>query len=253
MNPLLISMSLSAALALGACSDTNFSGGITGKTKEKSKVSSEPGISIGYEDGNPQDATDDKDIPDQVGIVDSVGSAISCKGTNLVTNGNFDLGNVSFTTEYGYELGCRVTKGRYTPGDALKYTINEDPGECHDGYAKNVAGNSGKMLVVNLPKAGDGMRNFWCQQLQVKAGITYEMSVRTRTVSLTDQKSRISWTINGADFSKIFDPAPRSWVLFTSKWEATKDETIELCGKNFDQNTESGDLAVDDISFAICR
>ncbi|MCX6119071.1 MAG: hypothetical protein NT027_16160 [Proteobacteria bacterium] len=234
-----------------ACSESDFSS--AQKTDKKKQPAKKTETS---ENSVPNDPTveisDPKEIPQQVDVIESGGGDALCTGTDLVQNGNFDQGNVSFTSKYGFESGCRVTKGKFTPGAAFKYTINEDPGKCHDGYYPNVAGNTGKMLVINLAASGQGMQAFWCQKIKVKAGTVYEMSARMRTVAMSTQTSQSKWTINDTVFSKSFNP-DGAWKNFTSKWKAEKDEEIEFCGKNVDQNTESGDLAVDDVSFRVCR
>lgn len=235
LAPTLLSINIAVSACLvQSCSSSNFSGAAASNKVAK-----------------PNTAQLEKN-PDAEGETATGGGDITCMGTDVVKNGNFDSGNTEFTTEYGFESGCRVTKGKYTPGDAFKYTINTDPGKCHDGYYANVAGNTGNMLVVNLPVAGSGMHKFWCQKVAVTAGTTYEVSARMRTVAMSTQTSQSKWTINDTIFSQTFDPSG-AWKIFTAKWKAETTAEVELCGKNIDQNTESGDLAVDDISFRVCR
>lgn len=242
---------------LHSCANGNFSSGGSPQPAKK-EPNRAPATGIPGVETPTTVESDPKDVPNQINQLDKGDGEALCKGTDLVRNGNFEAGPtlfagpIEFTSSYRPETGCRVTQGKYTPGASFTYTVNDDPGKCHIGYYPNVAGNTGKMLVVNLPAAGQGMQGFWCQNIKVTAGTTYEVSARMRTVAMTTQTSESKWTIDDTVFSKTFSP-DGSWKLFTSKWKAEKDGEINLCGKNIDQNTESGDLAVDDIAFRVCR
>jgi len=168
------------------------------------------------------------------------------EGDDKVTNGDFENGNQAFTSDYTFQSGC----GDLVPHPALHYTINTGPKDCHVNYF-NDSGDDGKLLVVNMPAAGQGEKKFWCQDIDVEKGQRYQISVRLRVAANNGQKSIVEWTIDDDLFTRQFDPTT-VWDKFLEPWTAEKTGKVKLCGRAITQNAESGDLVVDDIFFREC-
>jgi hypothetical protein len=232
---------------VAGCSGGGFSGGaVTPKKKPNAKETS---------DSKPIDQPQsDQDIANsQSGTTTGIGGDCPTH-VNLLKNPDFEAGNAGFTTQFVFDDTCGNNKKGFSPRSAGYYSINSTPNVCHAYYTKSSA-DTGKMLVVNMPNAGAGNLNFFCQKVQVKADTKYKLSVRLRaavTSAVSSQPTSAAFAINGNDVIATF-ALKEDWTTYTHVDIPKTSGEVEFCGQARTQNTESTDLLLDDISFAECK
>lgn len=205
-----------------------------------------------------------------------------CMGTNLVINGSFDdmpspptrnsttskstaINTVpllmGFSSNYPYDDRCivpKLTACSKHPStcfpDTSSLSVATSLRDCHAFYADTCA-DRGKMLVVNVAQ---NVSDFWCETLTPTKGTTYEFSVRFRTAvgsiypgwSTAHEfyiKTHPLFTIGATPTTAV-----GWWETSRGRWTAPSSAPIKLCGRNLDLSKETGDLALDDISFREC-
>lgn len=90
-------------------------------------------------------------------------------GANLITNGDFELGNTSFTTGYTYSPSDLHTQ--------RTYTVDSNPRNTHElfaSYGDHTTG-SGKMMVVNGATSAGII--VWQQSVPVSPDTNYILSL----------------------------------------------------------------------------
>lgn len=164
-------------------------------------------------------------------------------GNNLISNGDFEGGNTSFTSDYTYSPGNLVPEGLYD--------VIDNPQVDHSGFAPcdDHTSGSGNMMVVN--GAGIPNLNVWCQTVTVTPNTQYVLSAWVTSVVATSP-ARLQFNINGSPLGPIFN-APGStcvWQNYFQIWNSAGNTTATICIVN--QNTTLGgnDFALDDIVFA---
>lgn len=162
---------------------------------------------------------------------------------NLISNGDFELGNVDFTSEYLYSPGDLWPEGYY---DVLS-----NPQDDHSGFAPcpDHTSGTGNMMVVN--GAGTPNQNVWCQTVSVTPNTQYVFSAWVTSV-VASSPALLQFSINGVTLGSIFS-APNStcnWLNFFQLWNSGGNSSATICIVN--QNTTLGgnDFALDDIVFA---
>ncbi len=173
----------------------------------------------------------------------------------LVVNGNFELGNVGFTTEY-----------TYVPNPSLgiasgKYAVDVDP----QPYYRNFNGNKDhtKGDGTGLYMIVDGTSNLvvWKQTIEVKPNTTYYLSAWSLKIfeaSNNHANPKLGFSVNGQDIGEKVELVDYSatgdnpWLdkyRFYATWpsgSATK-ATVEVV--NYVNSSGGNDFGLDDISF----
>ena len=165
-------------------------------------------------------------------------------GEDLVYNGNFDDGNVGYSTDYVFSQWDLWNEGTYA--------IGTDPDEHHSlpwsSYGDHTTG-TGYMMIVNGAIAYN--RRVWEQTIQVDPYTDYRLSA---WVSLCTglTPGRLNFRINGLNAGiKIPPTTPGIWEQFVSDWNSGSN-TIAVVG--IVETTLVGfgnDFALDDISFVV--
>jgi hypothetical protein len=162
---------------------------------------------------------------------------------NVVTNGDFEAGNVAFTTEY-----------TYSPDDlfpARTLAVLTNPNSAHGSFAVmgDHTSGTGKMLVVNgateIPHPV-----VWSQQVAVKPNREYYFSAWAANV-LGGFSSRFVFRINGTALQPevTLPGAVALWQNYTTIWTsgAATKATLEIVFVSSEQF--GNDTALDDIVF----
>ncbi|HFC01049.1 MAG TPA: hypothetical protein ENJ53_09625, partial [Phaeodactylibacter sp.] len=156
---------------------------------------------------------------------------------NLVTNGDFEQGDVSFTTDY---MTGNANVGNYLIADTPQdyYNLFSD---CADHTS-----GTGNMMIVD----GDVVpnQNIWCQTITVTPNTDYYFSVWATMVGGTNPPE-IFFTIDGntiGDTTTI--PLTNcDWTEIAQLWNSQAASSVEICILNNNISPFGNDFALDDI------
>jgi gliding motility-associated-like protein len=180
---------------------------------------------------------------------------------NVVTNGNFESGNIGFVTDYNYSNTVSTYGwGTAIIGDANSYTINTSSANVHSHFATypctDHTSGSGQCMFVN----GSGTPNtcVWQQTIQTTPNTDYIFIAWVATLSSNPTSSgsaraSLQFSINGQTIGSVFNSPPQTatWERFYQPWNSGNNTQAII--KIINQNTEEGggnDFALDDISFS---
>lgn len=163
---------------------------------------------------------------------------------NLIINGDFELGNQNFTSNYWSScLSGAMPQGSYC---ISKRTDTYWPAwnSCSD---RKDPGN-GNMFVTDgaiLPN-----EEIWCQSVSVSPNTDYALSAWVTPV-LNLNNAVLQFTINtdtiGAPFSA--KPTECEWNEFFEIWDSELNTTAKICITNENKTSNGNDFAMDDIAF----
>lgn len=162
---------------------------------------------------------------------------------NLVRNGDFELGNQNFTSEYWSScLNGQMPPGSYCISDRTDIYWPTWRG-CAD-YSKT---GPGFMFVTDGATTAD--EKIWCQTVNVEQNTDYSLSAWLTTL-LNLANAQLLFTINDEPIGDIFEAKPEEceWNEFFQIWNSNLSTSAEICITN--QNTESNgnDFALDEIA-----
>lgn len=172
-------------------------------------------------------------------------SVRSLSPTNLITNGDFSLGNTGFTSDYS--LGTSGSLGPLTQEG--RYVVVNDAGTTHTQFADcndHTTGN-GLMMVVN---ASGTTNDVWCQTITINPNTEYDFSAWVTSVT-SQNPARLQFSINGVLLGSQFNAlsATCQWRQFAAQWTSGNTVTAEICIVNVNLTPAGNDFALDDISF----
>lgn len=160
---------------------------------------------------------------------------------NVVFNGNFDQGNVGFTSDYLFSNNVQP-EGRYS---VVPNANSVHPAFQGTGHTGN---NPDNFMVVN--GAGTPGLNVWCQTVSVTPNTEYSFSTWVSTL-VSGSPAILQFSINGVPLATPFTApaAVGQWVQFFQIWNSGAANTATICILN--QNTTLGgnDFGLDDITF----
>jgi len=171
---------------------------------------------------------------------------IFSNGDDLILNGDFELGDTLFSSEYIVGLGGPW--GQLS--NAGTYAINTNPNNTHENFAfcSDHTSGSGNMMIVNgsiLPEAV-----IWSQTIVVQPNSYYQFSTWLTSV-VADNPALLQFSINGENLGIPFSPgfSTCDWQQFDEVWNSGTSSTAIISIVN--QNTEEGgnDFAIDDVVF----
>jgi len=159
--------------------------------------------------------------------------------SNLVVNGDFELGNTGFTSDYNYYTGG-------DPGPSWE-TVGTN-GQVNNG-AWNSGGDhttgTGNFLIVD--GNGDSTKSMWNESIGVQTGHTYEVSGWFRSL-YPASPATTQFTIDGsAAGSSILVNDEATWHQNSFLWTATSN-TLNLGLVDLNTQGFGNDFGVDDLS-----
>jgi gliding motility-associated-like protein len=167
-------------------------------------------------------------------------------GDNLIENGDFEMGDTLFTSDYSYGTGG--TWGILS--FAGTYAISTDPINTHTNFSScgDHSSGNGNMMVVNGSELANAI--IWSQTLDVQPNTNYQFSTWLMSV-VSENPAQLQFAINGINFGATFSPGPVTcnWQQFAEVWNSGSNSLAIISIVN--QNTaESGnDFAIDDVIF----
>ena len=167
---------------------------------------------------------------------------VSIVQANILTNGDFELGNTGFDTDYPYIP--------YITYQWFRYTVDTNPLNVHPSwlsYCDHTTG-SGYMMIVDGATTLD--KTVWQQSISIEAGKDYELSFWLATSSLhTLHLSTLEVFINDVPVGVAIAPDNLLgiWERHAFDWNSGASATATI--KLVDLETEVGgnDFTLDDI------
>lgn len=165
------------------------------------------------------------------------------RGNNVIVNGDFEGGNIGFTS--GYSVNC----GSLT-GEGL-YCVGANPKSTHSNFSPcgDHTSGTGNMMIMNASTTG-GVK-VWCQNVNVEVNTDYEFSAWITSVHRSNP-AILEFQIDGNLLGSTLNATSTTcdWGQYAAQWTSNTQTSIELCLVN--QNTGGGgnDFAIDDIEFS---
>ena len=165
---------------------------------------------------------------------------------NLVVNGDFEAGNVSFTSDYTY-----CNSSNCLQPEAM-YAVGTDPTFYHSAFigADHTTG-FGNLMIVN--GAGTPNTNVWCQTVTVTPNTQYLFSTWVSSM-VANSPAILQFSINGVQLGTAFT-APafiNFWQEFNDSWYSGVNTSATICIVNQNTNLGGNDFGLDDITFSPC-
>ena len=162
-------------------------------------------------------------------------------GAESVVNGDFEQGNVGFTSAYLYNSNL---------WDEGTYYVDSDASLHHENFHGYGHGGSGNFMMVN-GSISPGT-NVWTEEISVNPNKWYAFSTWACTLAgVTGQMALLQFSINGTQIGEVFS-APAStmvWEQFYELWYSGNSTTATITILNQNTNGDGNDFGLDDISF----
>ena len=177
-------------------------------------------------------------------------------GTEMITNGDFDLGNMGFYSEYVYCPDAGVSSSNHSHYASLwqegRYAVDDNPNEYHANFSAcggHTGNNPDNYLIVN--GAPDENVVVWSQTINVNPNQYYAFSTWACNVHPTNP-ARLEFMIDGVLMGDYIEPSSGStcaWEEFYSLWHSGTKTSIVISIVNKNLIRSGNDYALDGISF----
>jgi len=162
-------------------------------------------------------------------------------GPESVVNGNFDQGNVGFTSAYQYNTNLW--------GEGTYY-VDHDASLHHENFQGHGHGGTGNFMIVNGATVPN--TNVWTEQITVNPNTYYAFSTWVCTLAgLANEVARLQFSINNSQIGEIFTapPTTNDWQQFYVLWNSGNATTATITILNQNTGGSGNDFGLDDISF----
>ncbi|KAB1153539.1 Ig-like domain-containing protein, partial [Flavobacterium luteum] len=166
--------------------------------------------------------------------------------TNLINNGDFELGNTDFTSDY-------ITNVNPNPGGIKKaYAIVTNPKSWFGPFSTcpDKTTGTGNMMVADGSDQNGGNDKFWVQNgVSVVPGTDYDFSYYLQSVT-TGTPAKIEIYINGVSLGAPVSASstPCNWEKHTYKWNSGTNSFASIVIYDREISGGGNDFAIDDIS-----
>jgi len=165
----------------------------------------------------------------------------STSQANLVVNGDFELGDTGFSSDY-------ANGDIYDPSI---YLVGTNPGAVHTSWASygDHTSGAGNMMIINGSE--DMNDRVWYQTgIAIAQNTTYYFSTWIAS-SFATNLAELTFLING---DVVGNPIVASstlgeWVLFYAEWGSGTNTVADLAIRNAQDAFDGNDFALDDIAF----
>lgn len=166
--------------------------------------------------------------------------AVHAQAANLITNGDFELGNTGFGSDYAFVVNT-------TPPGV--YTIDDDPNDGHPAFGSfgDHTSGVGNMMIVNGSEV-PGQRVWYENGIGVQANTNYYFSTWIASAHPTSP-AQLKFSFNGGTVGSTFmAPATTgNWQRFYAVWNSGASTTVDLALVNENTAFSGNDFALDDI------
>lgn len=189
---------------------------------------------------------------DQEVVVNQSGTYVitaSILGPNLVVNGNFESGNIGFSSAYA--LGTGGAWGLVS--NEATYAVVSSPNLAHSNFmpCADVTPAPGTQMMVINGAASPGL-SVWCQTVPVTPGLNYQFSAWISNALNDANVAQLQFSINGVSLGPVFSTPTLgcSWQQYAQTWNAGAATSAEICIVNLNTLPAGNDFMLDDIFFA---
>ncbi|CAN5413857.1 hypothetical protein BH11BAC3_BH11BAC3_33040 [soil metagenome] len=164
------------------------------------------------------------------------------QGINLISNGDFSLGNTGFTSQYNY-ANPNTKEGEYFVGTSAQ-AWNGLLGNCTDHTT-----SSGNMMLVNGAPVADV--NVWTETVAVTPNTNYAFSTWIQAL-YPPNPAQLSFSINGGTLGNLITASlpTCTWTQFYTTWNSGNNTSATISIVNKNTLVQGNDFALDDISFS---
>ncbi len=162
-------------------------------------------------------------------------------GAESVVNGDFNQGNVGFTSDYEYNSNL------WNEGT---YYVDYDASLHHENFHGLGHGDTGNFMIVN--GATTPGTKVWTEQITVNPNTYYAFSTWVCTIGgSASQVALLQFSINHQQIGDIFSaPAEQyTWLQFYELWYSGNSTTATITILNQNTGGDGNDFGLDDISF----
>ena len=168
---------------------------------------------------------------------------------NLVVNGNFNSGNVGFTSGY--------THSTLNPLGEASYVITNNAANVHFAFSGvDHTTGTGNFMVLN---GSSTPTNVWNQSVSVLPNTSYNFSawfknIVTKPAYAGAPIATVELWINGVKISSnlALPDYPDVWKLLDTSWFSGSVTTANLSIRNIATALHGNDFAIDDVAFKVC-
>ncbi|MBI2281986.1 MAG: PKD domain-containing protein [Bacteroidetes bacterium] len=170
-------------------------------------------------------------------------------GGNLIYNGDFELGNTGFSSQYNYTSGT-VMQGGY---DINTTTATGWWGNCNDHTS-----SSGNMMIVDAACGTNGVSggaDLWCQTVNVTQNTDYIFSAWAANAANSASTALLGFFIDGVQVGTTLGTSSVScqWNQMSQIWNSGMATTVTICIRELTFICSGADFIMDDVYFApIC-
>lgn len=168
---------------------------------------------------------------------------ITSAGPNIIFNGDFELGNTGFISNYVYNSVSLWNESTYMVGESpLTYHANFSPCEDHTS-------GTGKQLIVNGAVVPNTV--VWQQNIQVVPNTDYIFSAWIQTIC-AGNVAELQFKINGTLIGPVFSCSDTVclWKNFYTLWNSAAASSAIISIVNQNVGGGGNDFALDDIFFS---
>jgi len=163
---------------------------------------------------------------------------------NLIFNGDFELGNVGFTSGY--------TNSPNDIGPPSVYAITDNAMNVHPGASPCNDHTSGLGLFMAINGAGIPNTTVWQQNISVETNTNYMFSAWvTNWSSIQSNLAKLQFSINGQLLGNVFQTLPLQceWKEFFIIWNSGSSTSADIKLVNQFLQVFGNDFGLDDIKF----
>ena len=169
---------------------------------------------------------------------------ITSAGPNIIFNGDFELGNVGFTSSYNYNSSSLYAESTYMVGLSPQ-TYHPNFYSCPDHTS-----GSGKQMIVN--GAVSPNITIWQQSIQIVPNTDYIFSCWVQNVGPDANLAQLQFKINSNLIGPVFLSSDTicHWSRFYTLWNSGINNTALISIVNQNIGGGGNDFALDDIFFS---
>lgn len=170
---------------------------------------------------------------------------------NLVSNGSFELGNTSFTTDYTYYPIADIF------GPQASYGIINNPNTWFNPFnpCNDHTSGNGQMMVIDGSAFNGGNDAIWCQNINVQSGANYNFTYWIQSVTNSNILANIQVRIDGIIVDTQLAPLGAcNWQEREIYWTSPTTGSVSFCLYDLELAGNGNDFALDDISLVeVCE
>lgn len=175
-------------------------------------------------------------------------------GLELIDNGDFEQGNVGFTSDYTFVSAS--TSAGLQPEE--RYTVTDNPTFSHGNFwGRDHTSGAGKMMVVNGSGSNPPIK-VWYKTVSVVPNTNYYFSAWAMSMNSVAPFADLQFMVNGVQVGTTTGALPAraannnppfDWTRFYGVWNSGSATSAIVSIIDLEQATGGNDFAIDDISF----